>query len=229
MEQTEDFNVYMGTQIPLTDRGNCLDIAVFTSPFFAEVWKDPYKTGSNREETDVTRYGINIALNDVLGTSLSMSFKATIVDVDEDEIGRIYSNLRRDSHVYMMTGEHRFSPTSNLSTVPSLSLMRGDSECESNSFYRYGMALKCIYTNGDMTFMPMIRYAFTTYDKTHPIFDTTREDNHYLAVFIATYSDPFGFQDYFIRIIGGYGTTDSTITFCDGTGKFIGLTVGYSF
>ena len=229
IEQMEDVNIYLGTQIPLTDRGNHLDIAVFTSPFSGEVWKNPYKTGADREETDITRYGIKIALNDVLGTSLNLSLKAKIVNVEDDEIGRMYSNLQRDGHVYTVTGEYRFSLTSNLSMTPSLNLERGDFKGESNSFHRYGMALKCRYTSGDMTFMPMLRYAFTTYDETHPIFDKTREDNHYLAALIATYSDPFGFKDFFIRIIGGYGTTESTIIFCDGTGKFIGLTVGYRF
>lgn len=229
IEQMEDTNIYAGTQIPLTNRGNRLDIAVFTSPFFGEVWKNPYKTGSDREETDVIKYGIKIALSDVLNTSLNVSFKATVVDVDDDEIGRIYSNLRRDGSMYAVKGEYRFSLTSNLFLIPSLDLTRGDFDGQSNSFYRYGAGIKFIYTQGNITLVPMIRYAFTNYDETHPIFDKKREDSQYLAALMATYSEPFGFHNFFIRIIGGYGTTDSNITFCDATGKFIGLTVGYAF
>ena len=228
-EQMDDLNIYLGTHIPLSDKGNRLDIAVFTSPLFSEVWKNPYATGSAREETDVIGYGIRIALNDVLCRSLNVSLKAAVVDVDDDEIGGMYRNLRRDGRVYTVTGEYRFSLTSNLSMTPSLNLDRGDFKGESNSFYRYGMALKWMYAKGDMTFIPMIRYSFATYDENHPIFDKRREDHRYLAALMITFSNPFGLQDFFIRTIGGYGLTESNITFCDATGKFVGLTMGYRF
>ncbi|MBN2255098.1 MAG: DUF2860 family protein [Deltaproteobacteria bacterium] len=227
IEQMDDANIYLGTEVPLSEKGNRLDIAVFTSPFFGEVWKNPYKTGSDREETDVIRYGARVAVRDILGTSLSLSFKAAAFDVDDDEIGRMYSSLRRDGTVYTLAGEYRVRLTEGLSMTPSLRLTRGDMDGGSNAFDGYSVGIKWMYRKGDMMVMPLLRYAFVTYDETHPIFNKKREDNHYLGALMATYSNLFGFRGFFVRIIGGYSAADSNITFCDGTGKFAGVTVGY--
>jgi hypothetical protein len=227
IEQMDDANIYLGTEVPLSERGNRLDVAVFTAPFFGEVWKNPYKTGSDREETDVIRYGARVAVRDMLGTSLSLSFKAAVVDVDDDEIGSMYSSLRRDGTVYTLAGEYRVRLTESLSMTPSLRLTRGDMEGGSNAFDGCSVGLKWMYTKGNLMVMPLLRYAFVTYDETHPIFNEKRKDNHYLVALMATYSNLFGFKGFFVRIIGGYSAADSNIAFCDGTGKFAGITVGY--
>lgn len=228
IEQMEDRNMFLGTQIPLTDKGNRLDVSVFYSPF-GEAWKNPYETGSDREETDVDKYGMKVALNEILNTGLNMSIKVAATDVDDDEIGRLHSSLRRDGNLYVLSASHRYTPASNLQVFPSVNVSRGDFDGGSNSYKGFGASLRLMYTYGNVRIIPMIGYAFRNYDETHPLFNTTREDKQYMGAVIATYSDPFGLENFFIRAFGGYGKTDSNITFCDGTMKFAGLTVGYKF
>jgi hypothetical protein len=227
IERMEGGDIYLGTEIPLSERGNRLDISVFSAPFFREVWKNPYHTGSDREETDVIRYGAKIAVADISGTSLSMSFKATIIDVDDDEIGTMYRSLRRDGAVYTLEGKYRFPLTDTLSMTPSLALTKGDIDGGSNAFDGVSAAIRWMYRRGNMMVMPLARYSFTAYDEHHPIFNQKREDHHYLGAMIATYSNLLSIRGLFIRIIGGYSAADSNITFCDGTGKFAGITLGY--
>ena len=228
IEQMEDRNLFFGTQIPLTDNGNRLDVAVFYSPF-AEAWKNPYETGSDREETDVNKYGMKVALNEILDTGLNMSIKVAAKDVDDDEIGRLYSSLGRDGNLYVLSASYRFTPASALQVYPSVTVRRGGFDGGSNSYKGFGASLRLMYTCGSVRIIPMIGYTFRNYDETHPLFNTTREDKNYMGAVIATYSDPFGLENFFIRAFGGYGKTDSNITFCDEDMKFAGLTVGYTF
>jgi hypothetical protein len=228
IEQMEDRNMFLGTQIPLTDNGNRLDVSVFYSPF-AEAWKNPYETGSDRDETDVDKYGMKVALHEILDTGLNMSIKVVTKDVDDDQIGRLYNSLGRDGNLYVLSASYRFTPVSTFHVYPSVTVERGDFDGGSNSYKGFGASLKMMYTYKSIRITPMIGYAFRNYDESHPLFNTTREDKNYIGAVIATYSDPFGLENFFIRAFGGYGKTDSNITFCDGEVKFTGLTVGYKF
>jgi hypothetical protein len=228
MGQGEAFGLSLGTVIPLAEDENILDLSVSVSPF-REVWKNPYLTGAERSETDTTSYGAKAALRNVLGSPLGTSFSITTIEVDDDEIGRLYSSLARDGNIYLCSADYQLTLTPELYLVPALSIGRGDFDGGSNSYDRYGASLRLIYRMRPFSLMQLAAYSKQKYDETHPLFGKKRDDDRYALVFSAQYSGLFGAENIYLKILAGYGRTDSNITFCDSESSFIGSTVGFRF
>ncbi len=67
------------------------------------------------------------------------------------------------------------------------------------------------------------------YDKTHAIFNETRDEKGYSAIAIFTLLNPFGYDNFFTNFIVGYSYSDSNIDFFDKRTYVSGVTIGYNF
>jgi len=218
----------LGTEYQLSNDRGALDLSVSFFPF-DEVWKNPYLTGVDRQDTDVTRFGINLAWKDILNTGLDVDLRAETIDVQDDEIGELFDTLRRDGNTYAVSVSYTFRPAKSLSLKPELSFRQGDLDGESNSYDGYSASLMLIYAKRRYMLMPRLFYGVRNYKETHPLFDNKRDDDSWGAVLMATYFSPFDLKDYFVRGFLGYATSNSNIAFFDTEGKFAGVTCGYSF
>jgi hypothetical protein len=223
-----EFELSLGTVIPLGERENILDISVMYVPF-QEVWKNPYQTGSSRQETDVTKYGGKVSLGAIAGTPLGLRFKVASVDVEDDVIGELDATLARDGIIYELSADYRMDVTRDFSVTPSLTYERGDFDGASNSYDGYGAALLLMYRSPPFLMVPVLAYSFDQYDESHPLFGKKREDNRFSMFLTAQISGLFGAPALYLKVITGYVSTDSNIDFCDSHGTFAGMTVGYRF
>jgi len=224
----EEFGLSLGTVIPLGERENILDLSVIYTPF-QEVWKNPYQTGSSRQETDVTKYGGKVSLGAIAGTPLGVSFKIASVDVEDDGIGKLDKSLARDGIIYEASVDYRMDVTRDFSVTPSLTYERGDFDGASNSYDGYGAAVLLMYRSPPFLMVPVFAYSFDQYDESHPLFGKKREDSRFAMFLTAQISGLFGSPALYLKVITGYVSTDSNIDFCDSDGTFAGMTMGYRF
>ncbi|MBW2636241.1 MAG: DUF2860 family protein [Deltaproteobacteria bacterium] len=224
----EEFELSLGTVIPLGERENILNISVIYVPF-REVWTNPYQTGNSRQETDVTKYGGKVSLGAIAGTPLGLRFKVASVDVEDDEAGELYPSLARDGIIYEVSADYRMGLTRDFSVTPSLTYERADFDGASNSYDGYGASLRLIYRSPPFLLVPIFAYSFDQYDESHPLFGKKREDSRFSMFLTAQISGLFGAPGLYFKVITGYVATDSNIDFCDSDGTFAGMTVGYGF
>jgi len=226
--ELESSGIALGTEYQLHNDRGALDLSVSYFPFDEE-WKNPYLTDVDRQDTDVTRFGIKLAWKEILSTGLDVDLKAETIDVQDDEIGKLFDALRRDGTTYAVSVSYAFTLTQSVRLKPELGFRRGNLDGESNSYEGYSASLMLIYVKRRYMLMPRLFYGVRDYEETHPLFDNKRDDVSWGAVLMATYFSPFDLEGYFVRGFLGYAETNSNIAFFDTEGKFAGVTFGYSF
>jgi len=226
--ELESSDIALGTEYQLHNERGALDVSLSFFPFDEE-WRNPFQTGIDRQDTDVTRLGIKLAWKKILNTGLDVDLKVETIDVQDDEIGELFSALKRDGNTYAVSVSYTLRPARSLSLKPELSFRRGDLDGKSNSYDGYTGSLMLIYANRRSMIMPRLFYGVRDYDESHPLFDTRRDDHSWGAILMATYFSPFDLKGYFVRGFLGYAETSSNIVFFDAEGKFVGVTFGYDF
>ncbi|UCH08571.1 MAG: DUF2860 family protein [Deltaproteobacteria bacterium] len=226
--ELESSGIALGTEYQLSNDRGVLDLSVSFFPFDEE-WKNPYQTGVDRQDTDVTKFGIKLAWKEILNTGLEVDLSAQTIDLQDDEIGELFDALRRDGTTYAASVSYAFKLRQSVRLKPGLSFRRGNLDGESNSYDGYSASLMLIYAKRRYMLMPRLFYGVRDYEGTHPLFESKRDDVSWGAVLMATYFSPFDLKGYFVRGFLGYATTNSNIAFFDTEGKFAGVTFGYSF
>jgi hypothetical protein len=226
--ELESRGIALGTEYQLSNHRGALDVSVSFFPFDEE-WKNPFQAGIDRQDTDVTRFGIRLAWKEIFSTGLDVDLRAETIDVQDDEIGELFSALRRDGNTYAVSINYTLRPARSLSLKPELSFRRGDLDGKSNSYYGYTGSLMLIYAKRRSMIMPRLFYGVRNYDESHPVFDRKRGDHYWGAILMGTCFSPFDLKGYFVRGFLGYAKTDSNIAFFVAEGKFVGVTFGYGF
>ena len=219
--------VSLGAVVPVKDSGK-LDMSVFGRPF-EKVWQDPYLLGDRREDTDKTTYGAKFAWSEMLGTPTKVSYALAYADVDDDEIGERFDTLERDGWLHEAQIEYAIPIGQRMSIVPSFELSLGDLDGDANSYKGYEVKLGLRKFSSGYMFNLFAGIGLDDYDKTHPVFDKTREDISYSAFAVFTSSDLLGKKPLFSSLIAGYRHRDSNIGFLDADTFIGGLTIGYTF
>ncbi len=217
----------LGAVLPLDD-GSKLDAAVFGKPF-EEVWKDPYLDGLRRSDTNKTTYGAKLEYSDILGTPVGVAYSVAHVDVDDDEIGARFDALERDGWVHEAEAEYPFPLGRGMSIVPSFQFTVGDLDGNANSYKGYQLKLGLRRFSTGYGFNLFAAVGVNDYDRTHPVFDKSRDDTNYSAFGVFTFSDLFGREALFCNLIAGYRHRDSNIGFLKADTFLGGLTIGYKF
>jgi hypothetical protein len=226
--ELESRGIALGTEYQLSNHRGALDVSVSFFPFDEE-WENPFQTGTDRQDTDVTRFGIRLAWKEILNTGLDVDLRAETIDLQDDEIGELFSALRRDGNTYTVSVSYTLRPARSLSLKPELSFRRGDLDGKSNSYDGYIGSLMLIYAKRRSMIMPRLFYGVRNYDESHPLFDKKRDDHSWGAILMATYFSPFDLKGYFLRGFSGYAKTDSNIPFFAAEGKFVGVAFGCGF
>ena len=217
----------LGAVLPFND-GSELDVSVFGKPF-EEVWKDPYLLGERRADTQKTTYGTKLEYSGILGTPAQVSYSVAQVDVDDDDIGDRFDALERDGWIHEAQLEYAFPVGKGVSVVPSLEFSVGDLDGNANSYKGYEFKLGLRKFSRGYFFNVFAAVGLDDYDRTHPVFDKTRDDTNYSAFGLFTFSDLLGKESLFLNLIAGYKHRESNVGFLD-AGNFLGgLTIGYKF
>lgn len=202
-----------------------IDISLFYK-FPEEVWEDPYLTGVDRKETDLTSYGGKISCKT---ESLGFSYGIESVDVDKDEIGVRYEDLKRDGEIHRFQTSFEMEILSGLMIEPELSYIYANIDGESNRYNGYAGGLRAVKMWSDFVLNISMEAQINDYKKTDPIFNETREDHSFGMMGILTWLKPFGMDQCSVNIGGGFEKTDSNIKFYDSDEYFTFITMGYQF
>lgn len=227
IDEVGGFAFNLGAAYTLPEIGT-LDASAFFTPF-EEVWANPYVTGVDRVETDTSKYGVKIGLNKIMGTGLRVSFVYMNDDVDNDIAGSVMPDLARDGAVYSLNMNYSFHPTRTLELRPRFSIRTGDYDGEANSFTKYKFQLEARYMTGRLMISPRVYYSHSEYDKVHPVFNTTRDNDSYGISLMTNYMKPFNWQNWSVTGLLGLSKGDSNIDFYDTEAVTFGGFMNYHF
>ena len=217
----------LGFVQPFSD-GSRLDLAVFTR-LFSEVWRDPYLTNTRRKETREYRYGTRIAYKKILGTGFNLSYAFSRVDVNVDDIGDQFKELKRDGYFHRGILEYDFRLDQTLSLTPDVELSIGDIDGEANAYtgYRFGLGLRKFSKSYQLALKAAV--GRNDYDDQNPIFSKTRDDTNYSVFGMFTRPNLFGIDYLFGTLMAGYRYRDSNIGFLNAQTFVSGAMIGVEF
>lgn len=211
------------------DFANIANVTLAGVSQLGEVWKDPYLTGVKRDDTDETRTGGRLALDGILGTGLNLGYSFMNIEVDDDLIGKKNALLKRDGVTHSATTSYTIPLGESNSLTPQIQYEIGDLDGESNSYDSWGGGLTHTYANKDMILATTVSAGTAEYDKSHPIFKKTRDEETYGISSTITWLDPLGYKNFSVSATGSYAKTDSNIDFFDSEDTMVGMGIGYRF
>jgi hypothetical protein len=217
----------LGFVQPFSD-GSQLDISVFTRPL-SEVWRDPYLTNTGRKETREYNYGARFAYEEILGSGFKLFYAFSRVDVNEDDIGDRFNDLKRDGYNHSAEVEYDFKLGKTVTLSPGFELSIGDIDGDANAYTGYQFGLGFRRFSKSYQLMLKAAVGWDDYDDKHPVFSKTRNDTNYSVFGMFTRSDLFG-QDYlFATLMAGYRYRDSNIGFLNAQTFLSGAMIGVEF
>ncbi len=213
-----------GAQHGMGNAGN-LDLSVFFM-LPEEVWKDPYLTGVDRKKTDKTVYGgkLEYSLN-----HFNVSYELGCVDVNKDEIGARFKNLRRNGNIHQIETGYKIELKNGFILEPGIGYVMANMDGKSNQYKGHKGGLTMIKKYNNFSIHAFVGGELNDYDTVNPIFNTTREDKKFESMVGLSWVNPLGYDRCSLDIGGGYEKNDSTIVFYDSEGYFSFITLGYHF
>ncbi|MCX8075563.1 MAG: DUF2860 domain-containing protein [Aquificaceae bacterium] len=192
---------------------------------FRRVWKDPYLTGAEREETYQRDYEAGMRLTQGI---TSLRIRALYSDVEEDDLGKRASALRRDRFLTSVRYSISYPMSKEVRVTPSLNLDYSQAKGRASSYAGYTAGISGLYRNGLFLYDLNLSFGQDRYFKSDPILREKRRENHYSLLFSLTRTKTFHPRAY-IRGVAGYRTTDANIDFYDRRALIVGILSGYSW
>ncbi|SCX76666.1 DUF2860 family protein [Desulfoluna spongiiphila] len=207
-----------------------------------EVWKDPFLTGVDREETDRTSQGFQAKAEDIFGSPFFVSYAFAVNDIDEEESGQGYTDgdgnpltdeellsLRRSSEVHFVETGFRLPVSRSIILGATLDALHNEADGKAHRFDQLGGKVSMIFRHPVFQAFSTVSYHRADFDGTHPVFDKKREDRLYSASLGIEAPLPFDRLDLAFSMLVRYGRTDSNIDFYEGDTIMGGMGVSYRF
>ncbi len=187
-------------------------------------WKNPYAL--NRETTDIREYGAKFIFE---YKNLSLSYKITQTDFKNDDIGALFSELKRSGRAHTAGLSYQQMINKTYGVTPGMVYEKGAYDGKSSSYERYEAFLGFDYMKQDIFLNAKISAKISEFAKTHPLYQQTREDKTYEGSAIATFLNPLGMKNYFATAGAIASKTGSTIKFFDSRSVITFCGAGYKF
>jgi hypothetical protein len=190
-----------------------------------KVWKDPYVTGQNRDETSRQNVGAQLTWDKVFGSNLELEYSLRKVDIGSEKSGEFLGltdseqdRLDRNGTVHRASAGYGFKFGGNHKLTPQITLFYEDLDGEAMANTGVDLQLTYVY-DGDPVSLVLNGYVGQAdYDKSNPVYDKTREDDRYGASATVYYKNPwgwtlFGSEPMRFFVTGAYYAVDSNIDF----------------
>lgn len=194
-----------------------------------DVWADPYLTGTPRSKTDRDVLAFNFGWEQIMESDFSICYTLQTIDVDNDTAGKQDARLKRDGTIHNFNLSYLLFSNDAHALLTGLGYEIGNLDGSAQEYKGYELFLSHCYTGNEWDLTTSLSYGKKDFDKSHPKFNKTRDDNSYAVDTAYTLYNPFGFQDYFVTLFGGYEARDSNISFYDSSVFSSGLAVGLTF
>lgn len=226
LEVGEGFSLAAGVSQPIGP--STLDVAATWLPI-KEVWKNPYETIKARDQSDADVYGLRVKVEDIAGSPWEIEYSVDSIDIDDDEIGNLDDNLKRNGWDHEFGVKYNIHLQSGFSLRPELSYTYSDMEGCSNSYQGFKLGALLQRAKPPWVFIGIISGSHNQYQKTHPLFGKTRHESGITTFAQLMRLNLFGVERLFASLGGGYVWSDANIDFFDSQ-TVIGLaSVGINF
>jgi hypothetical protein len=188
------------------------------------VWKDPYVTGQNRDDTSRQNMGGQLVWDKVFGSNLELEYSVRKVDIGSEKSGEFLDltnseqdRLDRNGTVHRASVGYGFK-FGNHKLTPQITLFYEDLDGEAMANTGADLQLTYLYDGDPITLVLNGYVGQADYDKSNPIYDKTREDDRYGVLATMYYKNPwgwtlFGSEPMRFFVTGAYFSVDSNIDF----------------
>jgi hypothetical protein len=188
------------------------------------VWKDPYVTGQDRDDTSRKNMGLQLVWDKVFGSDLELEYSIRKVDIGSEKSGEFLGltnseqdRLDRNGTVHRVSAGYGFKFGSH-KLVPQIVMFFEDLDGEAMANTGADLQLTWILDEDPFSFVLNGYIGLADYDKSNPIYDKTREDDRYGLSASLYYKNPwgwslFGSEPMKFFVTGAYFGVDSNIDF----------------
>ena len=189
------------------------------------VWKDPYVTGQNRDDTDRKNMGAQFTWDKMFGSNLELEYSIRKIDVGSEKSGEFLGlsnadqdRLDRNGVVHKVSAAYQFQLGEKHRLTPEIALSYDDLDGEAMANTGVDLKLNYTYLGDPITLVLNGSIGAAEYDKRNPIYGKTREDERYGASATVYYKNPwgwklFGSEPMQFFVTGAYSLTDANIDF----------------
>jgi hypothetical protein len=233
-----DTATLLGVRQELPDQ-SVIGVSYVFSPLVTEVYKDPYKTGKNRNGTDRTVNGVRLSYDDILGSDLSFQYTYRNIDIDSERSGRQLGltssqqdRLDRNGDRHDVEVLYRFvseSGGTKHTFLPSFRYSYFDLDGSAMTYNYFLFNLNYRYDVEKFAFAVNGYYGYADYDKRNPIFGKTREDDRYGFSLLGFYKHILGVRGLHVNATVTLNRSDSNIDFYKSEVDLYALSLFYNF
>jgi len=190
-----------------------------------KVWKDPYVTNQNRNETSRRNTGVQLVWDKIFGSGLELGYTYRKIDLGSEKSGEFLGltdseqdRLDREGVVHRLSAGYQFKFGEKHKLTPEVILSYEDLDGEAMANTGGGLQLTYMYTGDPITLVLNASVGQADYDKSNPIYDKTRDDDSYGGSATVYYKNPwgwtlFGSEPMQFFVTGAYYAVDSNIDF----------------
>jgi hypothetical protein len=177
------------------------------------VWKDPYVTGQDRNDTSRKNVGFQVAWDRVFGSNLELEYSIRSVDIGSDQSGQFLGltgadqdRLDRNGTLHRLTAGYGFKFGGNHKLTPQISVFREDLDGEAMANTGVDLQMVYMFDRNPFTLVVNGYVGAADYDKSNPVFGKTREDDRYGAAATFYYTNPWGWTLFGSEPLRFFGT-----------------------
>jgi hypothetical protein len=232
-----DFTQQAGVRQELADRSNISAAFVF-SGIPTKVWEDPFVEGQKRSKTDRNSTGLRLGYGRILGSQAHVQYTYREIDIDDERSGQFLGLtaaeqklLKRDGDQHQLRLGYQFDLGDKESLIPELVYTKDDRDGDAVSAETWGVQLTYAKAGERFNLGLTGSYDSADYDKRHPIYGKTREDDSWGVggtLFDKSLLRALG-KDWWATATAAYYEGDSNINFYDSTLWTMGVGVMYRF
>jgi hypothetical protein len=189
------------------------------------VWKDPYVTNQNRDDTDRRNMGAQFTWDKMFGSNLELEYSIRKIDIGSEQSGEFLGlsnaqqdRLDRNGVVHKVSAAYPFKLAERHQITPEIALSYEDLDGEAMANTGVDLKLNYTYFGDPVTLVLNGSVGQADYDKSNPIYGKTRDDDRYGVSATVYYKNPWGWKllgsepmQFFVT--GVYSVTDSNIDF----------------
>ena len=190
------------------------------------VWKDPYVTNQNRDDTDRGNMGAQFTWDKMFGSNLELEYSARKIDIGSEQSGDSIltltnsdrDRLDRNGVVHKASAAYQLKFAERHQFTPEIALSYDDLDGEAMANTGVDLKLNYSYFGDPVTLVLNGSVGQAEYDKSNPIYGKTRDDDRYGVSATVYYKNPWGWKflgsepmQFFVT--GAYSVTDSNIDF----------------
>jgi hypothetical protein len=188
------------------------------------VWKDPFVTGQNRDDTSRQNVGGQLVWDKIFGSDFELEYSVRKVDIGSEKSGDSLpltgdqrDRLERNGVIHRAGLGYRFKFGQHILT-PQVTFFSEDLDGEAMANTGADLQLSYIFDGDPITLALNGYYGQAEFDKSNPVFGKTRDDDRYGASATVYYKNPwgwtlFGSEPMRFFVTGAYFAVDSNIDF----------------